>query len=54
VTHQIAQVFDIVDKAAFLHEGTFRVIGTPGEIMTSKDPVVQQFIHGSIHGPIRY
>ena len=54
VTHQIPQVFDVVHKAAFLHEGRIRTIGTPEELVTLQDPMVQQFITGSIEGPIQY
>ena len=54
VTHQIPQVFEIVNRAAFLHEGKIRMVGTPEEMMASEDPVVRQFISGSVDGPIRY
>jgi len=54
VTHQISQVFDVVDKAAFLHEGRIRAIGSPEELIASQDPVVRQFINGGIEGPIDY
>jgi len=54
VTHQIHQVFQIVNRAAFLHEGKIRMAGSPHDMMASEDPVVRQFISGSVDGPIRY
>ena len=54
VTHQIPRIFDIVQKVAMLHEGVVLIAGSPEEILSSKDPVVQQFIHGNIEGPIEY
>jgi phospholipid/cholesterol/gamma-HCH transport system ATP-binding protein len=52
VTHQIPKVFDIVDKVAMLHKETVLVTGSPEEIISSKDPILQQFISGSVEGPI--
>lgn len=54
VTHQIPRVFDIVQKVAMLHEGSVLVAGSPGEILSSGDPIVGQFIRGEIEGPIDY
>lgn len=54
VTHQIPTIFDIVQKVAMLYEGAIRLIGSPEEIVSSKDPVVKQFINGDIEGPIEY
>jgi phospholipid/cholesterol/gamma-HCH transport system ATP-binding protein len=53
VSHELSRVFQIVQKVAMLYEGTILIVGTPEEIMTSNDPVVQQFISGSIEGHIR-
>jgi len=52
VTHQIPKVFDIVEKVAMLHRETVLVTGSPEEIVSSRDPIVQQFISGSMEGPI--
>ena len=54
VTHEIARVFKIADRAAMLHEGVVRAVGSPDEILTSRDPVVKQFISGETQGPISY
>lgn len=53
VSHELSRVFQIVQKVAMLYEGTILIVGTPEEIMTSNDPIVQQFISGSIKGTIR-
>ncbi len=52
VTHQIPRVFDIVEKVAMLHGETVLMTGSPEEIISSKDPIVRQFISGSMEGPI--
>ncbi len=54
VTHELEKVFKIVDRVAMLHEGVILALGTPDEIVSSEDPVVQQFIKGEIDGPISY
>lgn len=54
VTHELHRVFKIAHKAAMLHEGVIRAVGAPDEILTSVDPVVQQFISGDTEGPISY
>jgi len=54
VTHELQRVFKIAHRAAMLHEGVIRAVGTPDEILTSEDPVVKQFISGETEGPISY
>jgi phospholipid/cholesterol/gamma-HCH transport system ATP-binding protein len=54
VTHEIPRIFEVVQKVAMLHEGTILTVGRPEEIMASSNPIVQQFITGSIEGPIQY
>ncbi|MCP4665455.1 MAG: ABC transporter ATP-binding protein [Deltaproteobacteria bacterium] len=44
VTHEIKNVFAIVDRVAMLHDGVIRVEGTPQEVMDSVDPVVRAFV----------
>jgi len=48
VSHELSRVFQIVQKVAMLHDGVIRTVGTPEEILSSKDPVVRQFISGTI------
>lgn len=52
ISHDIPEIFDVVDRIAFLFKGMIEVVGTPKEIRTSTDPVVKQFIKGSLKGPI--
>ena len=46
VSHEIPDIFYISQRIAMLDEGKILVQGTPGEIQSSSDPGVQQFIHG--------
>jgi phospholipid/cholesterol/gamma-HCH transport system ATP-binding protein len=48
VSHELARVFQIVHKAAMLHDGVIVAVGTPEEIVKSEDPIVQRFIRGRI------
>jgi len=52
VTHDMESAFRIADRIAMLFEGRIIATGSPQEIKTSKDPIVQQFITGSSRGPI--
>ncbi|MFH0985247.1 MAG: ABC transporter ATP-binding protein [Candidatus Omnitrophota bacterium] len=52
VTHDMTSAYKVADRIAMLYEGKIIGIGTPDEIRNSKDPVIQQFITGSAHGPI--
>ena len=54
VSHELSRVFQIVQKVAMLYEGRILIVGSPEEIFSSKDSIVQQFITGSIAGPIQY
>lgn len=44
VTHQIPEIFDIVDRVSLLHEGIVRIEGTPQEFISSIDPAVRAFV----------
>lgn len=46
VSHEIPDVFFISQHVAFINEGRILFQGGPDEMQRSKDPVVQQFIHG--------
>ncbi|MBN2531229.1 MAG: ATP-binding cassette domain-containing protein [Deltaproteobacteria bacterium] len=46
VSHDVRSIFDIANKIAMLHEGRLRFLGTPGELETSNDAVVRNFILG--------
>jgi phospholipid/cholesterol/gamma-HCH transport system ATP-binding protein len=53
VSHEIPEVFDIATRVAMIHEGRIIEEGTPEEILKSSDPLIRQFIEGSLEGPIR-
>ena len=50
VTHEIPEIFPIVNRIAMLHNGVIRAEGTPEELMSSEDPVVQSFVGGRVRG----
>jgi phospholipid/cholesterol/gamma-HCH transport system ATP-binding protein len=54
VTHDMSSVFRVADRIAMLYEGKVLEIGTREEIKNSKNPYVQQFIKGSMEGPIKF
>lgn len=52
ISHEVPGIFEISDKVAMLYNGIIEECGTPEEIMNSSNPVIQQFITGSLEGPI--
>ena len=52
VTHDMGSAFRVADRVALHYRGRIAAIGTKDEIMNSKDPLVQQFIHGEAQGPM--
>ncbi len=52
ISHEIPEIFDVADKVAMLYNGTIIEFGTPKEFRNSANPYVQQFISGSLEGPI--
>jgi phospholipid/cholesterol/gamma-HCH transport system ATP-binding protein len=52
VSHDIPEIFYIVDKVAILEGGKIVEYGTPEEIRHSSNPVVRQLITGATEGPI--
>jgi phospholipid/cholesterol/gamma-HCH transport system ATP-binding protein len=52
VSHDLASIFSIADRVAFLYDGRVHAVGTPAELRASADPVIQQFITGKSHGPM--
>ncbi len=53
VSHEIPEVFDIATRVVILHEGRIIEEGNPEAILKSSNRLVQQFITGSLEGPIR-
>jgi phospholipid/cholesterol/gamma-HCH transport system ATP-binding protein len=52
ISHEVPGIFEISDKVAMLYNGIIEECGTPEEIMNSSNPVIKQFITGSLEGPI--
>jgi phospholipid/cholesterol/gamma-HCH transport system ATP-binding protein len=52
VTHEMDSAFRIGTKMAMLYQGKIIAQGTPDEMKRSDNPVVSQFLSGSIEGPI--
>ena len=53
VTHDMTSAYKVADRIAMLYEGVVIAQGTPDEIRASRDPVIEQFLAGSIEGPIQ-
>ena len=53
VTHDMRSAYKVADRIAMLYNGGIIEVGTPDEIRSSKNPVVQQFIKGEAVGPIQ-
>ena len=54
VSHEIPEIFGIVQKIAMLHEGQIAAVETPESIRCSQNPVIDQFVHGKPEGPVHY
>ncbi|MBN1441402.1 MAG: ABC transporter ATP-binding protein [Planctomycetes bacterium] len=52
VTHDMESAYSIADRIAMLCEGRIICLGTPQEIRSSDNPIVQQFIQGKTSGPL--
>ena len=48
VTHDMASIFSVTDRVAFLRGGKIRSLGNVNEIQSSNDPVLQGFISGEM------
>jgi phospholipid/cholesterol/gamma-HCH transport system ATP-binding protein len=52
ITHDMHSAYKISDRIAMLYKGEILETGTPDQIRSSANPIVQQFITGSAVGPI--
>ena len=52
ISHDIQSIFEVGHKIAMLYEGKIIEYGTPEEIRKSDNPVLTQFLSGSLDGPI--
>ncbi len=53
ITHDMTSAYKIADRIAMLYQGKIIEVGTPEEIKSSRNPIVQQFIQGRSEGPIK-
>jgi phospholipid/cholesterol/gamma-HCH transport system ATP-binding protein len=54
VTYDLSESLKIVDYVYFLNDGAVVAQGDVGEMRTSKDAFVRQFLHGEQDGPIAF
>ena len=52
ITHDMTSVRRIADRVAMLHDGVIQWEGPAGEIDTTPNPYVNQFVNGLAEGPI--
>ncbi len=52
ISHDIKSVFSVAHRVAMLYEGKIVAEGTPDDLRRSENPVVKQFLTGSLDGPI--
>jgi phospholipid/cholesterol/gamma-HCH transport system ATP-binding protein len=52
ITHDIATVFRVCDRAAMIFGGRILAQGSPRELRNSGDPAVRQFMEGRVSGPL--
>jgi len=52
ITHDMVSAYKVADRIAMLYGGKILEVGSPDETRNSKNPIVQQFIHGRAEGPI--
>jgi len=54
VSHDVRELATIADESYLLLEGRIAVAGTPEQLRTSSSPAVQQFMTGSVEGPVAF
>ena len=54
VSHAVEEALRTADRIVILYRGKVIIEGTPQEIRQTTDPLVQQFITGSVEGPIAF
>lgn len=52
ITHDMNSAYRIADRIAVLYKGEIIEVGSPDQIKSSENPIVQQFIKGEVEGPI--
>ena len=44
VTHDMYSVKNVANQVAMMHEGKIHFVGTPSDLLSSKDPTIKDFI----------
>jgi len=52
VSHDMEGVYRVADRVAMLYDGRIIAVGTPDEFRHASDPIVAQFVHGALEGPL--
>ena len=52
VSHDMEGVYRVADRVAMLYDGRIIAIGTPDDFRDAADPIVRQFVHGALEGPL--
>lgn len=52
VTHDMESAYQVANRIGMLYDGKIIGEGTPEELRRSRDPVVRQFVTGSVEGPM--
>ena len=49
VTHEMDTVFNVANRVIMINDGEIRFNGSPNELLSSNDEMVQQFIRVNTH-----
>ena len=52
ITHEMTSAFRIATRLVLMDQGQFVADGTPDEMKESDNPLVHQFVHGLLEGPL--
>lgn len=52
VTHDMHSAYKVANRICMIYDGKIIGTGTPDEIKNSRDPVIRQFVTGSVEGPM--
>jgi len=54
VTYDVSESLKVVDYTYVISDGVVVGEGTPGEVASSEDPYLKQFMHALPDGPVRF
>ena len=53
VSHDLRSIFGVADRIAMIYQGKIQLDGAPAAFRASRDPIVDQFVHGRPDGPMQ-